>query len=58
MFAIPKPSSGKQANFTACKRSASLKDAIRGTEDKPKSKTVNMKYFVAPLTSQEKPRYV
>ena len=63
MHAIPEPSSRKQAIFTACKRQCFIKGRTNfaktnGAEDKPKGKTVNTKYFVALLLSQEKSRYV
>ena len=63
VYAILKPMSWKQAIFTACKRQCFTKGCTsfvkaNGAEDKTKGKTVNTKYFVAPLISQEKPRYI
>ena len=63
VYAILKPISWKQAIFTACKRQCFTKGCTsfvkaNGAEDKTKGKTVNTKYFVAPLISQEKPRYI
>ena len=63
VYAIPQPSSRKQAIFTACKHHCFTKGRTtfvktNGAEDKPKGKTVNTKYFVAPLIYHKKPRYV
>ena len=63
MHVIPKPSSRKQAIFTACKRQCFTKGhttfvKTNGAKDKPKVRPVNTKDFVAPLMSQERPRYV
>ena len=63
MYAIPKPSSRKQDIFTGCKRQYFTKGRTtsvktNGAEVTPKGKTVNTKYFVAPLISQERPKYV
>ena len=61
MYAIPKPSSRKQAIFTVWKsqcfnkgRTTFVKTNV--AEDKLKCRTVNTKYFVAPLIFQEKPK--
>ena len=63
MYAIPKTLSRKQAIFTAYERLCFTKGRTtfvktNGAEDKPKGRTVNTKYFVASLISQEKLRYV
>ena len=52
MYAIPKPSTKKQAIFTACKRQCFNKGRAsfvktNAAEDKPKGRTVNTKYFQA-----------
>ena len=56
VHAIPKPSSIKRAIFMACKRQCFTQGRTtfvktNGAEDKPKGRTVNTKYFVAPLIS-------
>ena len=63
MYAIPKSWSRKLATFTARKGQCFTKGRTtfvkaNGAEDKPKGKTVNTEYFLAPWISQEKPRYV